>query len=163
MTDFLRIEPLIIEYGSHQWINPEISEVAQNYIGESTVNKNCYGPGRVQRFWLEHENGEKFHMVAATDDVIDETFWKYDEEKDEMTKASEEQQEEVKHDMIEMIRLMLGEDFWAPAGEQFVFSEFGSELNKKFPMFEGTVKFRFSPDICVHPMDEEAGRWGWST
>lgn len=154
------IEPLIIYHGSHKWVNPEIKENVSD-LEKDKVGPDCY-TGNLFRFWVDHENGNGFHLIAKVNPKVYESFWSYDEN-GEPKKGSKTRQERYKNEMIEEMRFLLGEDFWCPGGEQFYFTDFGLELNKKFPMFDGKVSFQFSPDVCVHPDNEEETDWGYST
>ena len=150
----LSIEPMLIYHGSHKWTNPELESILSDLNTDEEFPDWYHG--NIFRFWIDHENGKGFHTIAKIDKKIYDSFFGESE-------APEARQERYKDQMIQELRVLLGEDFWSPGGEQFYFTDFGTRLNQEIPMFEGTLNFQFSPDVVVHPDNKERTEWGFSS
>lgn len=116
----------------------------------------------VHRIWLRTDKGDI--QVVVKSQMLDE-YWKnkkYDEEKEIYIEDEQALQDALEY-LFFVVPLYLTEDFWAPNGEQFCFTELGQKISEMIigEEMKGLNRIDFSPDCAVS--DDGDNEYSWST
>ena len=132
------IEPLLISGYNGEWVHPHIERLTLDFdeVEEGLLI------GEIILLEVEFKSGEIFQTVVKTDKI---GMFNMDDE-------------DLIQEYLEMLLIALGEDVWAPGGQQFLFSRFGEQFNSAYPIFTEQYRAKVFPNISLKTDGKD---WWW--
>lgn len=159
MSDIL-FEPIIINYGNTEWINPDIENLCK--FGKDDINEGLWSTKEVFRITL---NNKKSYLEIICRSSLLKDYWdeyiEYlgDDNNKNLAYSKTRLKSKNLHDVLfNLIEVTLREDVWTPGGEQFYFTEFGKQIEK---FLSQGYTFTHSPDVNISKDSDT--EYSWST
>lgn len=159
---FLSMEPfLILDRTSNwdQWSHPRIADIYESLPDDHGGDVKG---GSIMKFDIFSDKGDLTVLCLFSDEDYENIIQTVFTKKFEPHLYCQTKADKCNKDVVTLLQLILGEDFWCPDGEQFCKNN--DELAQRISdiVWDDNFSWRYSPDVGLNALDSN-DKWCYST